>query len=308
MDTVPFAVYDAFSDVLFGGSQAGIVTGSKGITADSRAQIAREVGAPATAFVDSCSGNSITAQFFSTVMELPMCGHGTICLMTRMLESGTLAWNNGNKIDVDLHLPSDTASVEISRRDDGRALVMLDVQPPSFSQKKLDDKRLANLLGLEPGDYYRGRPVETATADFIHLIVPVKGLEVMRRIVPDFGGLTRFCHEHEIETVAVFCTEVVRANNTIHVRDFCPAVGVSESAAAGTTNSAISSYLVRHWIVQQNGDGQVTVLAEQGHEIGRPSSIRSVLTIRDGKIKRVQVGGVATKVMDGQLYLPLQYR
>ena len=88
------------------------------------------------------------------------------------------------------------------------------------------------------------------------------------------------------------------------MRDFCPAVGVPESAAAGTTNAALTAYLVRHQIVKGNSDGQLVVESEQGHEIGRPSSIRSVVSIDDGSIVRLQVGGVATRVMDGQLYLP----
>jgi PhzF family phenazine biosynthesis protein len=102
----------------------------------------------------------------------------------------------------------------------------------------------------------------------------------------------------------VFCTEVEQPDHKLHVRDFCPAVGVPESAAAGTTNSALTSYLVRHGIVRPDGDGKIVIQAEQGHEIGRPSSIRSVVSINDDSITRLQVGGVATRVMDGQLSVP----
>ena len=126
----------------------------------------------------------------------------------------------------------------------------------------------------------------------------------MRRIKPRFEGIIQFCQEHKLDTVAVFCSEVERPGYTLHVRDFCPAVGVPESAAAGTTNAALAAYLVRHEIVKENSDGQIVIEAEQGHEISRPSSIRSVVAIDDGSIARLQIGGVATKVMDGQLYLP----
>ncbi len=126
----------------------------------------------------------------------------------------------------------------------------------------------------------------------------------MRRIKPQFEGIIQFCQEHKLDTVAVFCTEVERPGNTLHVRDFCPAVGVPESASAGTTNAALTAYLIRHEIVKENSDGQVVIEAEQGHEISRPSSIRSVVSIDDGSIARLQIGGVATKVVDGQLYLP----
>ena len=305
MVTVPFALYDAFSDTAFGGSQAGVVSDAAWLDANARRRIAREVGAPATGFVTACGDHSISARFLSTVTELPMCGHGTIGLMTRMVELGVVIWDGGDKIELELCLPTATAAVEISRRDDGRPLVMLDVRPPLFRQDMLDAEELAGLLGLRMEDYRQEWPVETASGDFVHLVVPVKDLEAMRRISPDFGGLTRFCHEHGLQTVAVFCTEVERPDHTLHVRDFCPAVGVSESAAAGTTSGALTSYLIRNGFVRENGDGRIVVQAEQGHEIERPSSIRSVVSMEGDTIARLQVGGVATKVVDGQLYLPL---
>jgi PhzF family phenazine biosynthesis protein len=222
-----------------------------------------------------------------------------------MVELGVVNWDGGDRIDVELCLPTATAAVEISRRDDGRPLVMLDVRPPLFRQDTLDAEELAGLLGLRKEDYRQEWPIETASGDFVHLVVPVKDLVAMRRISPDFAGLTRFCHEHGLHTVAVFCTEVEQPAHTLHVRDFCPAVGVPESAAAGTTSGALASYLIRNGIVRANGDGRIVVQAEQGHEIERPSSIRSVVTMNGGTIARLQVGGVATKVVDGQLHLPL---
>ena len=57
-------------------------------------------------------------------------------------------------------------------------------------------------------------------------------------------------------------------------------------------------------MVQPDTQGVITVRAEQGHEIDRRSSIRSIVTMDDDKIQRLQVGGVATKIMDGALHLP----
>ena len=305
MVTLPFALYDAFSDTAFGGSQAGIVSDAERLDVDTRRRVAREIGAPATGFVTESGDRSIGAQFLSPIAELPMCGHGTIGLMTRMVEQGILNWNGSDRIGVELRLPSATAAVEISRREDGRPLVMLDIQPPSFREDTLDAEHLGRLLGLGQEDFGQNWPMEIASGDFVHLVVPVKDLGAMRKITPDFGGLVRYCREHGIGTVAVFCTEVERPDHTLHVRDFCPAVGVQESAAAGTTNAALTSYLIRHDIVRENSGGRVVVQAEQGHEIERPSSIRSIAAMEGNTIVRLQVGGVATKVVDGQLHLPL---
>ena len=87
MKTCSLALYDAFTEVAFGGSQAAIITDAKSIDPQQRQRIAREIGMPATAFVDDFGADWISLQFLSTVMELPMCGHGTLCLLTHMLES-----------------------------------------------------------------------------------------------------------------------------------------------------------------------------------------------------------------------------
>ena len=304
MHTVPFALYNAFSDISFGGSPAAIVSNANGIDVETRRRLAREVGAPATSFTEVANAETIQAQFFSTVTELPMCGHGTVCLMTRMMDLGILDWQDKDKIEVKLQLPATTASVEIIRRDDSRALVMLDIIPPDFRQDSFELEELSRLLGLRDDDYESGLPMETACGDFTHLIVPTRNLATMRRIKPDFEGIVRFCNAHSIQTIVAFSREVEIDGNTLHVRDFCPAVGVAESAAAGTTNAALSSYLIRHQLVQPDNNGEIVLLAEQGIEIDRPSSIRSVATMKGDNIARLQVGGVATCIMDGQLHLP----
>lgn len=300
MQSFPFALYDAFSEVPFGGSQAAVITQAAAIDRSQRRQIAREIGMPATAFVDEFGDAWITVQFISAVMELPMCGHGTLCLLTHMLASGLITLEQPRELE--LRLPATTATVALSRRDDGRYRVMLDIAPPSFEPPPPDTPHLLRVLGLEADSLATELPLETARGDFIHLVVPLKGLAAMRSITPDFGGMVEFCHAHGIETIAVFCREVEDARHQLHVRDFCPAVGVSESAAAGTTNAALTSYLVRHQQLKPDA-GSIFVNAEQGLEIGRSSSIQSVVTLAGDGISRLQVGGVATRVMDGQVYL-----
>ncbi len=304
MISVPFALYNAFSDVTFGGSQAAIVSDVNWLDADTRQKIATEIGVPATGFITACDGKSVSVHFHSTLTEYPMCGHGTICLMSRLVEQDIFKWHGQNRIDVNLCMPTSIAPVEIYKHNEGHPKVFLDIKPPSFHQDSLDLNHLMSLLGLEKNDCSDEWPVETASSDFVHLIVPLKNLEVIRRIEPNFTGLTQFWHEFGIQTVAVFCTETEHPNSTLHVRDFCPAVGVSESAAAGTTNSALTSYLVRFGIVKPDIDGQIKVKAEQGCEIGRTSSIHSIVSMQGEKISRLQVGGVATKVIDGLLHLP----
>ena len=304
MTAVPFAMYDAFTDRAFGGSQAAIVSDAAWIDRDTRLRIAREFGFPATCFVTDYSNDSVTVRFQSVEKEYPMCGHGTICLMTCMIDMGVIDWHDRERIDLQLRVGSETAAVEIYKREDGRANVMLDIKPPKFENAALDTQILAKLLGINSDDYHYKLPIEKACGDFIHLVVPISSLDAICRIAPDFSGLKQFCLDNLIETIAVFCCEVAQIEYDIHVRDFCPAVGANEAAAVGATNAALTSYLVRHEVVQADSGKQLIILAEQGFEMNRPSSIRSVVTMRDGAINRLQVGGVATKILDGTLFLP----
>ncbi len=305
MPSLAFALYDAFSDNIFAGSQAAIVCDAGDLDYAIRQKIASEINVPATGFVIDVNEYTVKARFHSSTTEYPMCGHGTLCMMTRLLELEKINWNGSQQITVELSMPDTTARVEILNQGDKLPLVMLDILPPSFRSDPFDLPRLCELLGLKEKDLSPQWPIETAIGDFVHLIVPLKDLTVMRRIDANFDGLTHFWHDFGIQTIAVFCTETESPSYHLHVRDFCPAVGVAESAAAGTTNSALTSYLVRHGIVQHNTDGQITVIAEQGYEINRPSTIRSVVTMNNHEIARLQVGGVARKVVDGQLFLPI---
>jgi PhzF family phenazine biosynthesis protein len=302
MSSFPLALYDAFSARAFGGSQAAVITGAVTIDSDTRQRIAREIGMPATAFVDDFGDDWVAVQFMSTIMELPMCGHGTLCLLTHMLELGLINLESNASHEITLRLPKSTATTALSIRADGRHQVMLDIKPPVFEAPPPHTGNLLKVLGLGADALASELPVETARGDFIHLVVPLAGLETMRAIRPDFNGMVEFCHAYGIETIAVFCNQTENPDHRIHVRDFCPAVGVSESAAAGTTNAALSSYLVRHGLLPVDSD-IITLNAEQGIELGRPSSIQSVVTMSDRQISRLQVGGVATRVTDGQIYL-----
>ena len=300
MAAFAFALYDAFSASAFGGSQAAVVMDAAGIDSDKRRALAREIGLPATAFVDRIDAGSVSVQFYSTVMELPMCGHGTICLLTHLLESGRIEIEQAREIE--LRLPRTNATVALDRREDGRYRVMLDIRPASFEPAPPHIGELLTCLGLGAGDLAADLPPQTARGDFIHLVLPLRGLEAMRAIKPDFAGIVDFCHRHGIETIATFCTEVIDAEADLHVRDFCPAVGVAESAAAGTTNAALSAYLLRQQRVRSDKN-TLRILAEQGLELGRPSSIQTLVSLSHGAIERLQVGGVATRVADGQVYL-----
>ena len=197
-------------------------------------------------------------------MELPMCGHGTVCLITSLAEIRLLACDGDDWHAAVLDLPNGVAKVEYRRTAADRTEIMLDVAPARFAPANLNLEDLAQILGIGRADISAQLPPEVATGDFIHLCLPMRDLEAMQGLQPDFAALANLCVANGLETVAAFSTEVVDSAHDLHVRDFCPAVGVVESAAAGPTNAALAAYLLRHDRVQTDGVGMVTVRAKQG--------------------------------------------
>ena len=88
MATLPLASYDCFSDVAFGGSVAMMVGQAAGLDEPTMRRIAREFGMPATCFIQAVADDAVRVRFFSPAAELPMCGHGTMGLFTKLLADG----------------------------------------------------------------------------------------------------------------------------------------------------------------------------------------------------------------------------
>ena len=298
------ALYDAFSDVTFGGSVAAVVSDAHGLDAEQMQMIAREVGAPATGFITAVTGQRVEVRFFSTQTEYPMCGHGTVGLMTWLVENGTFDFDGAERIQATLRTSGGIAEVEMRLQDDGRPCVMLHLTPPGFVDCSIRPEALAAVLGVEPEVFSNDSPFELTRSEFTHLIAPVRDLEAMRAVQPDFAAITELSRRHRLDTVALFTRDTVRAESTIHCREFAPAVGTPEAPASGTTNRTLACHLIRHGLVQAPANGECVVIAEQGYEMGRPSQIRTELTLADGAVQSIRVGGVATKTMEGRFFVP----
>ena len=113
MSAYEFDLFSAFTANPFGGSHAGIVYDGAKLSTAQMQQIAREVGAPATCFVIRVKRCDVHVRFFSTGQEYPMCGHGTLGLMTGLVERRHLEVSFGQTKKFHLHTTSTTAELAV---------------------------------------------------------------------------------------------------------------------------------------------------------------------------------------------------
>ena len=300
MPSYLFDLYSAFTDTPFGGSHAGIIYDGESVSTEKMQQIAREVRAPATCFVMKVDGRDVHVRFFSTAQEYPMCGHGTLALMTGLIARGYLDISQGATENVHLHTTANSALVRVTHQNDGRVEVMLNLEPAEFEAASIDDDELRTLFGGSPDDLETSLPIEFTASDFSHLVVPMASLAGVQSLSPDFDRLNDYCEKADIDTVMLFCRQTVEAENTVHCREFAPRVGTPEVPAAGTTNRALACYLARHGLINAQGNAPCIVRAEQGYEIERPSLVTTRMALDGNVPSDIWVGGLATQVVRGQ--------
>jgi trans-2,3-dihydro-3-hydroxyanthranilate isomerase len=96
----------------------------------------------------------------------------------------------------------------------------------------------------------------------------------------------------------VFCRETVEKGHAFHARMFAPGMGVAEDPATGSAAAAFAGVLAAY---EKLGDGEQSFRIEQGYEMGRPSLIELLLSIRGGKLAAAAIAGEAVVVSEGRI-------
>jgi len=289
---LPLVIYDCLTNQRFGGNIGGIVLDAGALQTDQMQSIAREINAPVTGFVTEQNHSEISVRFFMPGAEIAMCGHVAVGLFTHLYAQ------DQNITDYIMKAGAGDIKLRINASDGGLPNVMMQLSTPTAPDGAVDLNALSAALGIPPSSIGIRAPVGIAEAGLKHICVHLAGLSDVQCLTPDFQKLGDVCRASDVHTVACFSMETENAENTLHVRDFCPALGVDEVPASGTTNAALTGYLLQHGFIAAKSQ---KILAEQGSEIGRPSLICSEIMVQDGKIDELWVGGQAVASIKGVL-------
>jgi trans-2,3-dihydro-3-hydroxyanthranilate isomerase len=293
MPSLDVRLYAAFAAAPSGGNVAGVVYDPLGLGAGAMQAIAADLGAPTTAFVRDLGAGGLGVRFFSRVAEMAACGHATVAALVALADDRRAGTGEHRLV---------TAAGELAARLEGgpggfRVTVR---QPlPRFDLVDVPAFRIAPLLGLAREDM---KAIGSAATGLRHLLVEVEGTGPLARLRPDDAALRALCAEAGIDTVGVYARLDRRGGGAdVRLRDLCHGVGDPEEAASGTTNGALASLLWRRGLLAAGAGGRVVVRAEQGVEMGRPSLVTTELRVDGDRITSVQVGGGATRRLEGRI-------
>jgi trans-2,3-dihydro-3-hydroxyanthranilate isomerase len=132
-------------------------------------------------------------------------------------------------------------------------------------------------------------------------MVPLRSLERVAALAPDFERLKAFEKRFQLDGCYVFVLKASDPEASVHARFFIPSAGVPEDPATGSAAGALGAYLVANRVF-----GSKTLVSfniEQGSEIGRPSLITVTVHQDRGVPDLVKVGGTAVTVLNGEISL-----
>ena len=278
-------VMDAFSAVVFGGNQAGVVLPDRQLSDEMMQKIAAEFKHSETAFVRVEDDGSVTLRYFTPAGEVDLCGHATIASFALLRRTDRIG---------DGVYTAHTRAAELQIRVNGET-VWMDMAPPVLL-RTLEEGEWAELYeayGLSVDDRPDGFVPKIVSTGLADIMMPVRDHETLMRAVQDERKVTELSKRYDVTGVHMFC---VGDSCTAYCSNYAPLYDIPEECATGTSNGALTYYLWLQGLVKEDAENVFV----QGEHMNRPSEIRSRLVLTDGK-PSVLIGGRAVMSMSCDL-------
>ena len=283
-----FFITDVFTTQRYGGNQLATFVDCGSLTDVEMQQIAREINFSETTFITSRQprDGGYDVRIFTPKAEIDFAGHPTIG--TAHIIRNKLQLTNSNEIALNLRV----GKIPVTFSD--TSVVWMKQMQPAFG-KQFNAGTLAQVLGLKPSDIDPHLPIEEVSTGFPHLIVPLKNPDALKRAKINKDEYFALVTEAWARNILVFSRKGYEAAHSLSVRVFADFYGIAEDAATGSGNGCLAAYLAQHQVL---GSSSLDVLAGQGYEMGRPSTL-ALRAIKNPNGIEVFVGGSVIEVAEG---------
>jgi len=254
--------------------------------------IAREMNLSETTFIfptDSATENTrgVRVRIFTVQEELPFAGHPTL---------GTAFALRGKSgvSEVKLDLNVGPIPIRFEEVPGEPAFGEMTQAEPTFGQVH-DRKKIAQISGIPVEDIDTELPIQTVSTGVPFTILPVRGLEAIRRLKIDQQRALEYLSATAGKFFFCVTRETVEPAARLHTRML---FYNGEDPATGSAAGCAAAWMVEHNVAQPDE----RVLIEQGMEMKRPSRIFVRASQRNGRLVNIRVGGNVVEVLRGELF------
>ncbi len=296
MLTFPFMQVDAFTDRSLSGNPCAVVFEADSLDDETRLAIAREMNLSETAYVVKSTVADFGARYFTPAEEIPLAGHPTIATIFALVDSGRLRLK-GELTTITLELRVGPIRVDIHAQNGVVQQIVMSQKKPEFLTTHPAEEVMP-AFGLSVDDALPGVPIQIVSTGTPQLMIPVKDLDVLRRIQvnnPLYAALrekTKFFSPH------LFCLQGATSAGQTFARHFGLPPDSPEDPFTGSATGGMAAYLWHYNLIESP-----KFVAEQGHWMQRPGQAFVEVVGSREDIETVKVGGGAVTVLRGELTL-----
>jgi PhzF family phenazine biosynthesis protein len=201
----------SFAKTSEGGNEAGVVIDADFLSEEEMQKIAEKVGFSETAFVLHSDLADYKVRFFTPKEEVDLCGHATIGTFFTMATLGYIKPGNYTQ-----ETKAGILGIEIKKD----LTIMMNQPLPGFFET-LDKSEIADSLNIEIDNIHEDLPVQIVSTGLKDIMVPVKNLDVLSSIKPDFNKVIEISKKYHAVGYHVFSLETRNAS-TVCCRNFAP--------------------------------------------------------------------------------------
>jgi trans-2,3-dihydro-3-hydroxyanthranilate isomerase len=294
MPTYPFMQVDAFTDRPLGGNPCAIVFDADDVDDVTRLAIAREMNLSETSFVVRSAVADFGARYFTPAEEIPLAGHPTIATVFALIDTGRLRLT-GDHTTITLELRVGPIRIDIEADQGVVKHIVMSQKKPQF-MATYRPAEVMPVFGLSTDDVLPNVPLQTVSTGTPQLMIPLKGLDALRRAQLNIAAYTAFRARSDFFSPHLFCLRGVTNQGQTFARHFGTPPDLLEDPFTGSATGGMAAYLWHHGLIDRP-----TFIAEQGHWLNRPGQAMVEVVGPRADIETVKVGGSAVKVLRGEL-------
>jgi trans-2,3-dihydro-3-hydroxyanthranilate isomerase len=288
----PFVQFDVFTSEAFQGNPLAVYPDGRGLSDQEMQSIAREMNLSETTFVlprDPASERErgVRVRIFTVQEELPFAGHPTL---------GTAFYLRGSSAakEVVLDLNAGRVPVRFEEAPGQPAFGEMTQIDPQFGPQH-DREAVERAAGLNCGDIDPSLPIQTVSTGVPFTIVPLRGLEIMRKLNVDVKSSAEYLASSGGKFIYFVSRETVDPQARLHARMM---FYNGEDPATGSAAGCAAAWMVACGVAQP----EERILIEQGVEMHRPSRIFVRASRKDDRVVNVRVGGNVVETVRGEIF------
>lgn len=292
-----FHIVDVFSEQKYAGNQLAVFEDASDLSAKEMQKIAREVNFSETTFITSSKAElargSFSVRIFTPKYELPFAGHPT--LGTAFVLQKYVLKSKVSKVILKMRVGPIDVTPTYSKVGEIEQLRMRQKEP-RFAKLDVERKEMAEVLGINERKIDDRFPILAVSTGVPFIIVPLVDLTSLRECKLQSKEYCELISRTEAKSILAYSPEGYVSSHELGVRVFTLYYGMVEDPATGSGNGCLAAYLSKYKIL---GSSNVKVTVDQGHELGRPSTLYLEAKPKAGCFN-ISVGGSVVDVASGE--------